>query len=236
MILLALLSGALTVLSPCVLPLLPIVLACALSEHRYAPLALIGGLVVAFTLSGLAVAGAVQAFGIEPESLRAASAGLLLLFGAMLLSSGLRARIASWAGHAAKPIASRAARFRPRGVPGYFVLGALLGAAWTPCAGPTLGAAISLAASGATALRGAATMAMFAVGAALPLIGLAYGSRQSIAVRRALLGKTANIAQPVLGAALALLAALMLLGADRVLEAKLVNILPEWLLRLTTRF
>jgi len=236
MILLALLSGALTVLSPCVLPLLPIVLACALGEHRWAPLALIGGLVASFALSGLLVAGAVQALRIEPETIRIGSAGLLVMFGALLLSATLRERLAAWAGSYSAGMGAVAGGFAPKGLPGNLALGALLGAAWTPCAGPTLGAAIALAASSATALQAAGLMGMFALGAGLPLVGLAYGSRNSVGLRRAILGKAAKIAQPLMGGALALTGTLILLGADRALEAALLDILPEWLVRLTTQF
>jgi cytochrome c-type biogenesis protein len=233
---LGLLSGVLATLSPCILPLLPIVLACALAEHRFGALALIAGLVLSFTATGLAVAGVVNVLDVSPDVMRTVAAVLLVTFGTILLSSTLQARLSQLGGPFSGALSMLATRFEPKGPGGQFGLGALLGAAWTPCAGPTLGAAVSLAAASGTALRAAGIMAMFSLGAALPLLALGYGSRKALQSRRVLLANIARIALPLLGAVLTVLGALILLGADRNGEAALLGVMPEWLLRLTTQF
>lgn len=233
---LSLLAGALTTLSPCILPLLPIILAAAVGRHRYGPLALTAGLVLAFTIAGLLVSGAAWALDIPDESIRTASAVLLTLFGAILLSAMLQAQFAALSAPLSNALHRVSARFAPEGLRGQFLLGALLGAVWTPCSGPTLGAAVSLAASSETALMAALSMMVFSLGAAAPLLALAYGSRRTLKARRAAFAGLGRIANPLLGAVLVALGVLILLGYDRRMQAALVNAMPDWLLELTTRF
>lgn len=234
--LLGLLAGALTTLSPCILPILPIVLVAATGQHRYGPLALISGLVLAFTTAGLAVAGAAWALNIPDGAVRTGSAILLAGFGLVLLTPLLQERFATLTAPMSGYLNDFSTRFSPQGLQGQFFLGALLGAVWTPCSGPTLAATITLAASTDTLPQAALIMAMFSIGASVPLLAIAYGSRQTLKSRRAFLESFGRVANPVLGAALVTLAALILLGYDRAIEAALVNAMPDWLLELTTRF
>jgi len=230
--LLALGAGALTVLSPCVLPILPIVLGGAAARLRHGPAALAAGMVLGFTGVGLTAASALSA--VSAAAVQSVAAALLVLFGVILLAPLLRERFTSAAAPAFQALSGVASRFPAQGLGGQFALGALLGAAWTPCAGPTLGAAISLSAQ-APSLPGAAlVMAMFAAGASLPLLALAYGSRHALAAKRRVLERCATLGPRIMGAALVAVGALMLLGLDRALEAYLLERLPDWLLDLTT--
>lgn len=231
---LGLLAGALTTLSPCILPILPVVLVGTTAKHRYGPLALVGGLVFAFTGFGLLISGAVWASDIPSEVIRTTSAVVLALFGIVLLSTMLRERFASLIAPVSGLLNNVSSRFSPQGLQGQFLLGALLGAVWTPCSGPTLGAAITLAASTDTLPKAALTMVMFGIGASTPLLALAYGSRHTLKTRGAALRSAGRIATPALGALLVSLAILVLLGYDRTLEAIFVQSMPDWLLRLTT--
>jgi len=126
-------------------------------------------------------------------------------------------------------------RLRPSGIGGQFALGMLLGAIWSPCSGPTLGAAIGLAAQSETAGQAAMVMAMFSLGAVSPILALAYGSRQAIATRRNLLARTSRIAKPLMGAALVSIGVFILTGFDKVIEASLTRAMPDWLVTVTTR-
>jgi cytochrome c-type biogenesis protein len=234
--LLGLLAGALTTLSPCILPILPIVLVGAVGQHRHAPLALVGGLVLAFTSFGLLISGAAWALNVPDGAVRTASAILLALFGLVLLSTILKERFASLTAPLSGFLNSVSSRFSPHGLHGQFLLGALLGAVWTPCSGPTLGATVALAASTDTLPKAALIMVMFGIGASAPLLAMAYGSRQTLKARRAALEKFVRIANPLLGAVLVSLAASILLGYDKTLEAAFVQAMPDWLLDLTTRF
>ena len=141
-------AGGLSTLSPCVLPLLPILLGTALAAHRLGALALAAGLSLSFTLLGVAIASLGAGLGLDPSWLRDGAALLLMVFGAVLLSARLQQRFAvatsglSGVGHGVL------ARVSLDGLSGQFVLGLLLGLVWSPCVGPTLGAAVTLASQG----------------------------------------------------------------------------------------
>src|SRR6267142_599061 len=136
-------AGALSAFSPCVLPLLPLVLAGAIERHRLGPLVLAAGLAASATVVGFAVA--LLGFALDRDLVRVLAGGLLVLVGLVLLIARLDVAVA----RAAAPVAAGAvallARLGPGGLAGQFVVGALLGALWTPCGGPTLGAAIGVA-------------------------------------------------------------------------------------------
>jgi cytochrome c-type biogenesis protein len=231
-LLLALVAGVLTVLNPCVLPVLPIVLLGALEEHRLGPMALAGGMVASFTGVSLLIYGAGASLDLSPDAARIAGAVLMLVFGAVLLVPALKQQLAS----AGAPLAGLAARFAPQGLGGQFALGALLGAVWSPCTGPTLGSAFTLAARSDSLGRAAGIMLAFGVGAGLPMAALAYGSQRTLKARRARYASFSRVALPIMGAALVVLGLAILSGADRVVETALTDAMPEWLLGLTTRF
>jgi cytochrome c-type biogenesis protein len=173
--------------------------------------------------------------GLDPTAFRLAVAALILIIGIVLVVPALQTRFAL----AAAPVATGGQalidRLRPSGIGGQFALGMLLGAIWSPCSGPTLGAAIGLAAQSETAGRAAMVMAMFSVGAATPILALAYGSRQAIFARRDLLARTSRIAKPLMGAALIGVGVFVLTGFDKVVEASLTRAMPDWLVTVTTR-
>lgn len=226
-------AGVLSVLSPCVLPLLPIVVASALQERRAGPLALAAGLVVSSTVTGLFFASLGFTVGLERDTARGVAAGLMAAAGAVLLVP----RLQDLAGRLATPLATGAGALlarRPAGLGGQVVLGALLGAVWTPCTGPTLAAAIALAAQSESLPRAGLVMLVFSLGAVVPVLLLAYGSRHAAIRRGVTLSGLAVLGKPALGVLLLLVGALALTGADKVIEAKLVDHMPGWLLDLTT--
>ena len=165
---LAFLAGVLTVLSPCVLPLLPIVLGAAASQHRLGPLALAGGLALSFTAIGLFVATIGFAAGLDTGVFRTVSAVLLIGVGLVLLVPRLQEQFALAAAPVSNWAGGYADNFTPGGLGGQFGLGLLLGAVWSPCVGPTLGAASVLAAKGENLPQVALTMLAFGVGAGSP--------------------------------------------------------------------
>jgi cytochrome c-type biogenesis protein len=228
-------AGALSTLSPCVLPLLPIILFGALEQHAWGPVALAAGLSASFASVGIFLASLGFSIGLDPTAFRLAVAALMLIIGIVLLVPALQSRFALAAAPVAMGGQALIDRLRPFGIGGQFALGTLLGAIWSPCAGPTLGAAIGLAAQSETAGRAAIVMATFSLGAATPILALAYGSRQAIVARRDLLARTSRIAKPIMGAALVSVGAFVLTGFDKVVEASLTRAMPDWLVTVTTR-
>lgn len=233
---LAFLAGVLSILSPCVLPLLPIVLGAAAAEHRLGPAALAGGLAISFVAIGLFVATIGFSIGLDADFFRAAAALLLILVGAILLAPAAQVRLAAAAGPLSNWTEQRFGGFSTGGLRGQFGVGLLLGAVWAPCVGPTLGAASVLASQGKDLPQVAATMFAFGIGAALPLLALGMASREAMMRwRNRLLGAGSGVKMG-LGALLVAVGLLILTGLDKRLEAFLVEASPDWLTVLTTRF
>jgi cytochrome c-type biogenesis protein len=233
---LAVLAGVLSVLSPCVLPLLPIVLGTAQSEHRLGPAALAAGLAVSFTVIGLFVATIGFAIGLDTDVFRLISAMLLIGIGAVLLVPRLQEQFAVAAGPVGSWVDDRLGGFTATSLWGQFGLGLLLGAVWAPCVGPTLGAASLLAAKGENLGQVALTMLAFGVGAALPLMVLGFVSREAMMRWRGRLMEAGKGGKMLLGALLVAIGLLVATGADKKLETFLVDVSPQWLTNLTTRY
>jgi len=233
---LAFLAGVLSVLSPCVLPLLPIVLGTAQSEHRLGPAALASGLAVSFTVIGLFVATIGFAIGLDTDVFRAISALLLITVGVVLLVPRLQQQVAVAAGPVGAWVDDRVGGFSATSLWGQFGLGVLLGAVWVPCVGPTLGAASILAAKGEDLGQGALTMLAFGVGAALPLMVLGFVSREAMMRWRGRLMEAGKGGKMLLGVLLVAVGLLVATGADKKVEAFLVEASPQWLTDLTTRY
>ena len=192
---LAFLAGLLSILSPCVLPLVPIVFATAASGHRYGPLALAAGVTLSFVAIGLFVATIGFSLGLDGGTFRIVGAVLMILAGLVLALPSLQAPTCA-RGRPDRRLGGRAnAGACDAGFAGQFGVGLLLGAVWSPCAGPTLGAASALAAEGQSLGAAALTMTVFGFGAALPLAPAGLASRAAFVKWRGTLlsgGKTAK--------------------------------------------
>ena len=233
---LAFLAGCLSILSPCVLPLVPIVLASAASQHRLGPIALAAGVALSFTAIGLFVATIGFAIGLDQDVLRAFGAVLLIALGLVLLLPSLQAQVAIAAGPVSNWVEERFGGFDAGGLGGQFSLGLLLGAVWSPCVGPTLGAASVLAAQGKDLVQVALTMLVFGIGAAVPLVLLGLASREAMMHWRGRLMGTGKVGKTALGTLLILFGMLVVTGLDKRSETLLVAISPAWLTNLTTQF
>lgn len=231
-----LLAGALSTLSPCVLPLIPIVIGTASTAHRYGPLALAGGLSLSFAVLGTVLAYAGTALGLPPNLGRDIGAAVLGIFGVVLLSGLLQRRFAA----ATAGVGSRAdallARWQPAGLRGQWLVGAVLGLVWSPCAGPTLGAAIGLASQGTELGPIMVLMGLFGVGAALPLLLVGWLGKRALASFRGAMLRAGQLGKAALGASFVVIAVAMLTGWDQHAEGWLVDHSPEWLTTLTTRY
>lgn len=231
---LAILAGLLSTLSPCVLPLLPIVLGQALVAHRLGAVALAAGLALSFVAVGMIVSTAGAAIGFDRETVRGLAAVLMILFGTVMLSSFLQERLA-FAGLRLETAADELSHWtHPSGLRGQFMVGVLLGAVWSPCIGPTIGAAIALAGVRATFAQASLVMLLFAVGMTLPLVAIGMLSRQALLRWRGPIEIADHVAKVVFGMLIILIGVAILLGADRNLEELFLRISPHWLTRLTT--
>ncbi len=218
----AFVAGVVTAVSPCVLPVLPIVLAAGTGGDRRRPYLVIAGLIASFSFFTLASVQIITALHLPSSVLRDVAIAIVAVFGLTLLVpalSGVYER-------ATARIPALGARMAHPGLAGGLVTGVGLGLVWTPCAGPILGAVTSLA---VTAPGSGATIALviaYAIGAGLPLLAIALGGRT--ALDRLKLRSASPWASRALGGLVLVTAGLMAVGADTAITADLTSTLPDW--------
>ncbi|WP_373506237.1 cytochrome c biogenesis CcdA family protein [Aestuariivirga sp.] len=234
--LLALLAGILTVLSPCVLPLLPLVLGAAASHGRTGPVYLAAGVTISFVAIGLFVALVGYSIGLDEGVFRVIAAIIMIAVGLLLSVPVFQQQFALAAGPASNWINERWGNAGGSTSAGQFGLGALLGAVWAPCVGPTLGAASVLAAQGENLGEVTLTMTAFGIGAALPLLVLGLLSRELLMKWRGKMLSASGTLKALMGVILVAVGVSILTGADKSIESRLVEWSPDWLTELTTRY
>lgn len=226
-------AGGLTTLSPCVLPLLPLVLGSALQANRFAPMAMGAGMILSFASMGMVLGALGPLLGIDADAIRTAGAAMLIAFALVMLVPALGQRFSGWM----LPIASQAqtasARLDGRTLTSALLLGGVLGLIWSPCSGPLLGAALGLVASEGGVARGGIVLGFFGLGAAIPLVLVAYASRQGfVRVRDAVLARIDSVRR-VFALLLGLMGVVVLTGGDKWLEAQVLRVLPDAWVNLT---
>ncbi|MBW8192129.1 cytochrome c biogenesis CcdA family protein [Neiella marina] len=220
---LAFFAGLLSLLSPCVLPMIPAVTASSMQASKIGVIALALGISVAFALAGTVLTFALLSFGLSTELLRHFSVGLMLVMGTVLLIPALNQRLSYW-------LSLLVGRFGQTQITGsgsgaQFVIGASLGLVWLPCVGPTLGTAIALASTGDSLVMAFLVMLSFGIGTAIPLVLIGYFS--GLKVNR--LKGASSWGKNLLGVTLILLAVVILTDFDRHLEMLAIEILPDWI-------
>ncbi len=230
------LAGLLTLINPCVLPVLPIVLASALQSSRLGPVALAAGMSLSFVLVGMAVAVLGHLVGLRAEDVARAGAVLMVLFGLVLLVPRLSAGFALATSGVSLRADAQIDGIDRTGLRGQVLGGALLGAVWVPCVGPTLGGAIALASSGQSLGWAAAIMASFALGISTIILALGYGAQGAIRARRNALRAFAARARPAMGVIFVLTGLALYFDLQRYAEIWLITVLPYWLQDFSVRF
>lgn len=226
-ILFAILAGMLTVGAPCILPLLPILLGASVGQQsKTRPLFIALGFVITFSLAGLFLSALVTRFTLAPDTLRNVAVVVLGIFGLLLLWQAPFKKLAVYFSGAVTS-ASEVAQKAGSGNFGGFILGALLGVIWTPCAGPVLGSILTLVATQTDQIRAAILIFAYALGAGIPMLLIAYGG-QYITTKVRFLSNYTEILQKVFGILILGLAVAMFYQYDLVLQAKLLELFPAW--------
>jgi cytochrome c-type biogenesis protein len=233
---LGLLAGVLSTLSPCVLPLIPVLLASAVNAHRWGALALGAGLALSFTVVGLFFATLGASLGLDPGTFRTVGAVILAAFGLILLVPKLQSLFARASSSLSNSGNQLLTRVTFDGLTGQLIIGLLLGVVWSPCVGPTLGAATTLASQGKDLRQIALLMLIFGIGAAAPLVVLGSLSRATMMKIRGRLLNAGQLGKQLLGLLMLILGVLIATGADKAVEAWILDRTPDWLTAMTTRF
>lgn len=224
---LSLAAGSLTTLSPCVFPLLPLVLGGALQRNRLAPLAMGAGMTASFAAIGMIVGALGPSLGLDGDVVRQAGAALLIAFALVMLVPALGERFTQWMLPLASGAHAASARLDGGSWLGALALGGVLGLVWSPCSGPLLGSALSLVASEGGLLRGGIVLGLFGFGAALPLVAVAYASRSGFARARDWVLARIESVRRGFALLLGLMGMAILTGLDKRLEATVLRWLPD---------
>lgn len=225
-VLLALVAGLLTVAAPCILLPLPIVLGSSVGRtSRTRPIFLALGFAATFAVLGLTLHVIVQRACLPPGSLRSVAAVLLGLFGLSMVWPtpferlvGHLGKLTSWAGERARTAGS--------GNLGGLLVGVIIGLVWAPCAGPMLGTILTLVAQQAELARAGLLLAAYAVGAAIPIMLIAYGG-QAVTARVRGFARYAGALQRAFGVILVAVAVAVYFQYDVHLQSKILDALPS---------
>jgi cytochrome c biogenesis protein CcdA len=233
---LSLIAGSLTTLSPCVFPILPLVIGGAVQANRLAPVAMGVGMATSFALIGIVLGALGPALGIDSDSVRLFGAWMLIAFGLVMLVPVLNQRFTEWMLPIASSANAASSRLDGGSLGGALLLGGVLGLVWSPCSGPLLASALTLVASEGGAMRGGIILGLFGLGAAIPLVAVAYASRRGFNAARGWVLARIDGIKKAFGIIILLTGLTILSGADKWLEAQVVNVLPDAWVRATTLF
>src|SRR5437868_3822921 len=219
---LALLAGVITIAAPCTLPMLPILLGASVGQTSKArPVMIALGFVLSFSTVALALSAITRVFDFDPNVLRSGAAILLASFGLLMLWPAPFERLASHL----SGLAGVGAATGP-GVLGGFVLGTTLGLVWTPCAGPVLGSILTVIATSKDTAWASALLVTYAVGAAIPMLAIAYGG-QAVTTRVRSFARIAPRLQQGFGVVVIVFAALSYFEYDTLIVAWLTHFYPN---------
>ncbi len=219
---LAFLAGVLSLISPCVLPMLPAVTASAMQASKAGLWMLVLGISMAFALAGTLLTFLLLSLGLSTDILRQFSVALMVLMAATLLIPKLNDWVSYW-------LSRFTGRFGNSAIDGnsawtQLLVGISLGFVWLPCVGPTLGTAIALASTGQNMLMAFVVMLSFGVGTALPLVWIGYQS----GLKLESLAYACCLWQEATWYHVAFIGIADPHGTDRILEAWALEILPDW--------
>lgn len=226
----ALLAGIVTALSPCVLPILPAILAGGASGNKFRSFGIVSGILLSFSFFTLALTAIVQSTGISADYLRVLAIICIGFFGFTLLFpalSDLFSRYTNGIANFGNAVASKSARYT--GFLSGFILGGSLGLVWTPCAGPILAAVTTLALTQTVTLQAVLLILCYSIGAGIPLFIFAIGSQRLIRSSKRLNAYSERIRQ-AFGIIMIVTAIFMITNLDRRFQTWAVQYLPLFII------
>ncbi len=229
-------AGLLTLINPCVLPVLPLIIASVIRREPLGPMALCVGLSVSFVVLGVTVAALGPLIGLNADDVAKTGAIAMIVFGLITVVPEFSTRFASATSRLSNYADKLAGGTMSRGIGGHLISGMLLGAAWSPCIGPTLGGAISLAAQGQSIAWASAIMTSFALGTSTIILLLAYGARDIVNKRQVKFRKFAEHSKAISATLLICVGLAFLLGLHKLAEAWFINSVPVWFQDLSVTF
>jgi cytochrome c-type biogenesis protein len=219
----ALLAGVVTVAAPCTLPMLPILLGASVGQTSTArPAMIAAGFVMSFSMVALALSAITRVFDFDPNVLRTGAAIFLLVFGLLMIWPAPF----EWLSVRFGGLGNGSAAGSRQGMIGGFVLGTTLGLVWTPCAGPVLGSILTVVATSKDTAWASLLLVVYAIGAAIPMLLIAYGG-QAVTTRIRSLARITPRLQQGFGIVVIAFALLSYFQYDTLIVAWLTGFYPN---------
>jgi cytochrome c biogenesis protein CcdA/thiol-disulfide isomerase/thioredoxin len=227
LILFAFLAGIVTILSPCILPLLPIVLSGTVSGGKTRPLGIITGFMASFTVFALSLSALVKALGISADIMRWIAAGVIIAFGLIMVIPQFKNAFMRLASRLASRGMSAQQNVPHKGFASGLALGVSLGLVWTPCVGPIMASVISLALGSSVDLGSVFITLAYSMGTAIPLFIIMQGGK-SLLNRFSFFKTHGNAVQKVFGVLMLLTGIAILTGFDRRFQTGILTAFPGY--------
>ena|SRR4030067_1756147 len=228
-------AGLATVVTPCILPILPAVLSGSVGS-RFRPLAIVTGMSITFTLMGILI-NAVASFGYFAEYLRWFSIFIIISMGALLFDDDVNQMYVKISSSAVNSVRERmsflgelTSKAPSGGLLSGLFLGMSLGILWIPCVGPILTAVfayVQLSSGSVDMLYGTLLLIVYSIGVSIPMLIIAY-SGKSISGRVNWFVKRGHFFKKLSGLILMLVGLMMLFGIDRIIKAALLPYFPVY--------
>lgn len=223
-------AGGLSLLAPCVLPILPLIVASSLKTSKWGPLLSALGLTLSFTIFGILTTTFASIF--DPDIIRNIGAVILILVGLFFVIPSLK-NISAGAFQKLSELGNRLQGKVSQGNPlAEFLGGSLLGLIWSPCTGPTLAIAIGLASQAKSVAHASLVFFFFGLGAGLGLVSLGLLIRKFTFLRKNLL-RFGGVVNMLVGGLSIAIGVLILTGLEAEAQEYLLKVIPEWLTKLT---
>lgn len=224
LIIFAFIAGVITILSPCILPILPVVLSGSLGGGKKRPLGIVAGFILSFTFFTLALTSIVKATGVSPDILRLIAVVVIFVFGLSLLLPITQILL--------EKLTSRLLAVSPKaqnksGFMGGLLIGFSLGLIWAPCVGPILASVITLALTSSVSTAAVFITLAYSLGTAIPMLAIMQGGRQLLQKVPWLLNNSAQI-QKGFGVVMMLTAAAIYFNLDRQFQTAILTAFPQY--------
>jgi len=235
-------AGSLTLLSPCVLPIIPFVATASLKEHKLGPLFLGLGLVLSFSATTFLIARSGSILGLEAYQLRYFAGCILFISSLFFLFPKLLDKLSAFISPLLQKISDLKSnqpiviekKSVKKSLLNEFINGIFLGPIWAPCSGPTLGVVMGLLATQDSHYKAFILLIYFAAGSLIPLIIISYGAQKLVQKIKTTGLKNAKIIKISMGLLSLTMSVLILTGLDKKLEALILSITPEFLINIST--
>ena len=212
------------------LPILPIVIATSLQASKHAPIVLAAGMSTSFVLLGLTVSAVGPALGLSDEIVSRSAALLMVAFGLFLLVPLLGKKFTVATTAISKIADAGITATVSQGLVGQFLGGALLGAVWSPCIGPTLGAAIALASQGVDLIYATLIMTSFALGVSTLVFIFSFATKSWLERNIRWMRILSKQSRTTLGGIFIIIGLGIFFQFNHTIDTWLINHLPTWLI------